>query len=285
VPGTLHPADGPRWRTSHAEVALYQALAKHLPTGWHAWHSLRLRVGRDWEGEGDFVVAAPDCGLLVIEVKGGRVEKRGGHWLQNGESMKLPPRQQAQGFVRHLADALRARGAEVPPFGSACAFPDVMFSDGPGCGDLEGLVIGARELDWLGDCLPALMGRAIPANRAVPRNQGWIRTLTELWGETWVPHVRLADQAEVAGRRAVALDAEQLRLLDFASGNPHALVEGGAGTGKTAYGGLSSCLPLPPTTSRSSAPWIRSASRPTRRASAPAAGDAPEEARPMPSSA
>jgi hypothetical protein len=121
----------------------------------------------------------------------------------------------------------------VPPYGVACAFPDVTFSEGPACGDLEGLVIGQREIDWLADCLPALMSRALPEKFAVPRSQAWIRALTDLWGETWVPHVRLADQAESAGRRAVALDAEQLRLLDFAGDNPQALVEGGAGTGKT----------------------------------------------------
>jgi hypothetical protein len=233
VPRNLHPADGPRCRTSHAEVLLYQALAKHLPAGWSAWHSLRLRVGRDYEGEGDFVVAAPDRGLLVIEVKGGLVELCGGRWLQNGKAMAMAPKQQALGFVRHLADALRAHGAEVPPYGVACAFPDVTFSDGPTCGDLEGLVIGRREINWLGDCLPALMDRVLPADRPLPRNQAWIRVMTDLWGETWVPHVRLADQAENASQRAVALDAEQLRLLDFAGTNPRALVEGGAGTGKT----------------------------------------------------
>lgn len=233
VPGNLHPADGPRSRISHAEVAVYQALAKHLPLGWSAWHSLRVRVGSDWEGEGDFVVAAPDRGLLVIEVKGGQVELRGGRWLQNGHEMAMAPRQQALGFVRRLADALRAHHVEVPPYGVACAFPDLDFSDGPGCSDLEGLVIGRRELDWLGDCLPRLLDRALPTQFPVPQNQRWIATLTALWGETWVPHVRLADQAEVAARRAVALDTEQLRLLDFAGDNFRALVEGGAGTGKT----------------------------------------------------
>ena len=233
VPANLHPADGPRSRTSRAEVAVYQALAKHLPVGWSAWHSLRLRVGRDWEGEGDFVVAAPDRGLLVIEVKGGQVELRGGRWLQNGREMAMAPRQQALGFVRHLADALRSHGAEIPPYGVACAFPDLSFSDAPDCADLDGLVIGQREIDWLGDCLPRLLDRALPTKFPIPRNQGWVATLTTLWGETWVPHVRLADQAASAARRAVALDAEQLRLLDFAGENPRALVEGGAGTGKT----------------------------------------------------
>ena len=70
MPGCLYPADGPRCRTNHAEVAFYQTLAKRLPAECPAWHSLRLRLGRDWEGEGDFVVAAPERGLLVVEVKG-----------------------------------------------------------------------------------------------------------------------------------------------------------------------------------------------------------------------
>src|SRR5690606_38192219 len=66
--GEIYPRSGPRPTGSKAEKRVYRALAAALPDGWVAWHSLKLRVGAHYEGEGDFVIAAPDRGLLVLEV-------------------------------------------------------------------------------------------------------------------------------------------------------------------------------------------------------------------------
>ena len=70
---------------------MWRALRDHLPKGWLAWHSLRLRDGDNLDGEGDFVIAAPKRGLLVLEVKGGHVEVRDGRWFQNGKPLKTAP--------------------------------------------------------------------------------------------------------------------------------------------------------------------------------------------------
>ncbi len=234
VVGEVFPRQAPRSSVSHAEVAVWQALHRGLPTGWRAWHSLRLRIGIHWEGEGDFVIADPDRGLLVLEVKGGAIECRDGQWLQNGRVLSRAPRQQAMDFVRKLVEALRARGAEPPPFGVACAFPDVDFSDdlAPRAGDLAGMVLGARQLPWIEQALPPLIARAVP-DHALPRNKRWLAALHELWGETWVPALSLADEARDSATRTVALVGEQLELLAAADDNPRAIVSGGAGTGKT----------------------------------------------------
>lgn len=50
----LYPKAGPRSTASRAEVAVYDALARALPAGWRAWHSLKVRTKGQWEGEGDF---------------------------------------------------------------------------------------------------------------------------------------------------------------------------------------------------------------------------------------
>ena len=232
MPGTLYPPDEPRATKSAAERKLWQRLKTQLPGGWRAWHSLKLRQGSRWQGESDFVIAAPDRGLLVLEVKGGQLELRGGHWYQNGEKLKDSPKSQADGFVRKLAGALRDRGAAHPPYGTACAFPDCDFSGGPTCGDLEGLVIGERQLPYLGEALPALFERAVPPYD-LPKDGKWLATLHELWGETWVPEVKLHDRASDAEARRIQLDEEQLQILDFAGETPRAHVKGGAGSGKT----------------------------------------------------
>lgn len=231
MPGTVYPRKQPRTTGSHAETAVWKALQKNLPDGWRAWHSLKLRVGRGWEGEGDFVIANPDRGMLILEVKGGHIELNDGLWTQNGQKMD-PPRDQAFTFAKNLALTLRRKEAAAPAWGIACAFPDAAFSEPPTNGDLQGLVVGQRELAWLGHMLPSMFDRAMP-KKETTEDTGWMDALNELWGETWVPHVRLRDRVEDASKRLVMLDDEQLLMLEFAQENKRALAEGQAGSGKT----------------------------------------------------
>jgi len=73
----LYPTAAPRSTESHGERAVYDAMARGLPKGWYAWHSLRIRVPRRRDAEADFVIADPARGILIIEVKGGLIEKYG----------------------------------------------------------------------------------------------------------------------------------------------------------------------------------------------------------------
>jgi len=80
----VHPREEPRGTQSHAEVAVYESPRAHLPAGWYAWHSLRIMEDNGIFGEGDFVIANRERGLLALEVKGGNVSQRDGRWFQNG---------------------------------------------------------------------------------------------------------------------------------------------------------------------------------------------------------
>ncbi|MFW5920868.1 MAG: NERD domain-containing protein, partial [Polyangiales bacterium] len=143
----LWPREAPRTTASAGEVRVWEALGEHLPDGWAAWHSMRIRDARGIDGEGDFVIAAPGRGMLVLEVKGGRVEVRDGRWLQNGHAMKRAPREQALGYAHKLVDRLRAQGCSAPAFGVATCFPDARFDRDPGQDDVRGWV--ATEIDKL----------------------------------------------------------------------------------------------------------------------------------------
>lgn len=229
----VFPSASPRPTPSTAERDVYAALAKCAGLDWHAFHSLRVRNNKSaWEGEGDFVIANPSGGILVLEVKGGRIELRDGHWFQNGRKMDKAPRDQGHSFVRLLNDALKDAGLETPPYGVACVFPDCEFSEGPSNGDLRGLVLGARDLPYLANVLPSVFAAAVPLWR-MPASRKWLQELNTLWGNTWVPSVRLTDQIDDAATRSVALDAKQYELLEYAGGTQRALVEGPAGSGKT----------------------------------------------------
>lgn len=230
MPGTVFPRHQPRFTKSYAEIELWRALQRQLPDGWTAWHSLKLRVSGRWEGEGDFIIAVPERGFIVLEVKGGQLELRDGFWFQNGKRLAKSPRDQAHDVARNLAKAV-SPGTKLP-FIIACAFPDTEFSEGPTTGDLKELVLGKLQLRYLAETLSALADRELPPLR-VPLSEGWRERLHAVWGETWVPHVQLADRVEELQQRYIALDEEQLRLLDFAGNNARAHVDGAAGTGKT----------------------------------------------------
>lgn len=228
----LHPAECPRPCESEAERKVWSALAAGLPPGWSAWHSLRIRDGKNLLGEGDFVLAHPERGLLVLEVKGGRIEQRDGRWFSNGAPLAKAPLDQGVAFARRLVGRLDAEWRCAPPaFGAAVAFPDTDFDAQPREDALRGVVLGASHLRWLREALPAAADRALPAPQ--PARGGWMERLHQLWGETWVPELSLGTRARALGERRFALAPEQLDALDGLADNDRVLVEGGAGSGKT----------------------------------------------------
>jgi hypothetical protein len=165
-PSGLYPRGAPRPTTSRAEQLLHQTLATQLPEKWVAWHSLRVRASDGLEGEGDFVVAIPDRGILIIEAKGGAIEVRDGQWLQNGRVMDRPPRDQAHRFRRGLLRKLEEVWKGPTPFiHIATAFPQTAFFSGPTAGDVVGAVLGQQDLPYLREA-------AAPG----PRERSWRAT-------------------------------------------------------------------------------------------------------------
>lgn len=232
LPG-LYPRGAASPTTSKAEQAFHRALTAGLPPGWFAWHSLRLRTRDNFEGEGDFVLAIPDRGVLVIEVKGGAIEKRAGVWLQNERPMEQAPRAQAHGYMQKLVRKLEERcPGLVPWIAIATAFPDTPFSAEPTQGDLEGAVLGQHDLAYLSDALPALAERAFARARP-PRSPKFIDALHDLWCETWTPRLTLGTRARMRELELVPLDRDQIEMLDLIDHNPRFFVTGGPGTGKT----------------------------------------------------
>jgi hypothetical protein len=227
----VHPSEAPRPSSSEAERAVWRALAKGLPPGWTAWHSLRIRDGRGYLGEGDFVLAHPERGLLVLEVKGGRIEQRDGRWSTNGTPLDEAPLSQALGFEKKLVRRLEDWKCAPPAHGSAVAFPDTDFDVQPQEDALEGVVLGRRQLDWLAEALPAVVARALPPPG--PPRGSWIERLHRLWGESWIPALSLGTRGRALGDRRLALDDAQLAALEGLLDNDRVLVRGGAGSGKT----------------------------------------------------
>jgi hypothetical protein len=230
---SLHPATAPRPTSSQAERIFYLALVAGLPKGWSAWHSLRVRAGTIWEGESDFVIAVPDRAILIIEVKGGAIECRDGHWFQNGTAMDRSPRDQAHGFLRVLKSKLeQIYTGPLPPMIIATAFPQTPFQTPPSHGDLTNAVLGQQDLPWLGAALEAMVEKQLGRSAPV-KDHGWSSALHRLWGETWVPRISLGARIELRGHELVPLDADQLAFITMLDHSERLHISGGPGTGKT----------------------------------------------------
>ncbi len=219
--------------TEASERKVYGAIGPALPEGWSAWHSLKIRTKPGQFAEGDFVVADPLRGILVLEVKGGRICKENGIWLQNGQPMKSSPLDQVHRFVKILLGKFEERNIVPPLIGVAVAFPDTEFEIPPTQGDLEGLVLGARELPYMEEALPRLFERALPKNIRRSPSPGWDGFLHSLWCESWPATMSLSCVVKDREAKRIRLDGEQFEALESILENDLVLVRGGAGTGKT----------------------------------------------------
>jgi hypothetical protein len=226
---------------SKAELVVFKRLRDDCPDDWVILHSLGLSGHRrkPW-AEADFVIIS-NLGVLVIEVKGGHIERRERLWFTNGKELKESPFVQAGGAAGALANDLHAALPETRRaiIGHAVAFPDVTFTpEGP---DINSEII-YDERD------------------VVQPISKWIEKVFEYWKQRLgadgkAPKHGLSKDALSATVKRVAVDFELkpslrstlkginddlIRLTDGQRGvmaefadNPRIVVDGGAGTGKT----------------------------------------------------
>src|SRR5690606_25883998 len=94
-----------------------------------AWQS--RRGGKQGDGEADFVVLAPDLGILVLEVKGGGIEVINGTWFSTGhDGIRHPiknPFDQAKDSKYALFNFFKAVDPTLTryPIVHAVVFPDI----------------------------------------------------------------------------------------------------------------------------------------------------------------
>lgn len=233
---------------SSAERRIFDMI--RLDPGTESWvvlHSLGLtRRGKKPYGEADFLLIIPGAGIIVLEVKGGRVSCSSGVWLtadRNGrtDTMKRSPFMQA----REDMFEIRKRLIEHFPddeinnmmFGYAVVFPDVLAP--PETVEFEPWEVIDRS---------DLLSPVSVSIHSLIRNQR-----EKLGGlvERYLPDIALAERLRqflrpdferIIARSATIRESEDkiLRLtddqydaLDRLMGNSRCLIEGAAGTGKT----------------------------------------------------
>lgn len=228
----LYPRNVPRPTDSAGEIILYNALNKSLPKGWYAWHSLRIRTNRNWNGEGDFIIGVPERGIIIIEVKSGNISQIDGRWFQNGIPLPDSPLEQLLEYREKFFTRCREIGCDHGQVEPVVCFPDISFIKEPSEDDLRGHLIGAQDIPYIGEWLEDFSERWLSPARKPPTGL-WVDQIHSLWGENWVPSVTLGQELREHRQTFMELDCQQLEVFDRLMSNRRIRVHGPAGSGKT----------------------------------------------------
>ncbi|GEM_PF-325006 len=233
---------------SNAEKKLFSLFEKTDLELGTAFHSLNIpKHERKQFAEADFVIVSTR-GVLVLEVKGGRLSVKQGVWFtKDGDGnvieLRESPLNQVKTAWEALVKMLRKKSLDVDidkvNFGFAVMFPDVKLGD-------VGIELPKEEvfdaIDW---------------DR---RNLGrWLEKLYKYWSEKTGKTDRLSEHevavlcsamreefdreksllAEVGDSwdQMVSLTEQQYLAVDMILANKQVVIEGGAGTGKTLVAG------------------------------------------------
>jgi hypothetical protein len=233
--------------SSSAEQKLYKALAKQLPNDYLIVHSLEFikktsKINSHGDSEADFVIFSPSLGILVVEVKGGGIkyDKSIGQWYSidrqsNTHEIKNPVRQARDAKYEIRNHLQQKMGKKNLLLGHAVMFPDIEH---------------AAPL-----VTPEMVIQIIGTNRNLSNLNDWVTSVFEFWSGETPYYEKLGEQGikaaeQIYGKQVtirpslrsiiekeiekqIELTNQQKSILRQLKRRKEALIEGGAGTGKT----------------------------------------------------
>lgn len=234
---------------SNAERRLFSRFRDELPDDWTVLHSLGLaKHHTKLYGEADFVVIC-EAGILVIEVKGGKVQCEMGKWYFTNRFGEMTvktesPMAQAKNAMFALRNRLRIQFKRKPDvgaivFGSGVFFPDIQFKKESIEWDLT--TVADREtcshplkliIDGLFRESEKEFRRLRGSRVEVLSGSDQATIIDFLRGDfCFIPRIgTFVDDVEM---QMIRLSSEQFKVLDMLMENRRVVVHGVAGTGKT----------------------------------------------------
>ena len=234
---------------SSAEKKLFDKFKNELGDDYCVLHSLGVaRHKYKPYSEADFVVVG-SRGVVVFEVKGGRIERRDGRWFfrdRYGEihsRLESPMRQASSVAVALRNSVVDHFGSSSPQaraaFGSATFFPDIEFSEPSPEYDLRKVY----DLNAWKRPISEVLEQAVAYTREeVERitrkspailSPGQMAELLQFLRGDFELVPSLKTSLERNEEEMLRLAPQQFSILDSLSKNPRVVIEGGAGTGKT----------------------------------------------------
>lgn len=258
---------------SFAEEQLYAAFRDELDDSYTVFHGVAWQSldadGRPRDGEADFIIAHPQRGILVMEVKGGDIhyDPSEGQWSSIGAGKKIHSIKDPFAQARHskyvLEDQLQRRlGWEDrrpisrrplaslgrlpeqmavdrgprPNLGHAVAFPHVFVNavwlgpDRP-----REIVLDMTDLTdlprWVNTTLAYWRGKESQRNTA-PGEKA-VNALMSLLGKAWELRPALWGKFLQEREKLIRLTEQQYLVLDVLNQQRRAAISGCAGSGKT----------------------------------------------------
>jgi hypothetical protein len=227
---------------SSAEERFYNECRSGLPDAWRVYYSLTLSNLEKGDGlvdnEADFLLYHPSFGVLVVEVKGGRIgfdPQVGQFYTLNRHDERFNiknPFQQALNWKSRFLRVLRARGIKVPVSHAVC-FPNVNESDIPPSAGVEPeIIIGRERLADLSNALRDMIKKIQPE-----RYLKFADVAAELdklcIGSQFATRLHIRDYIDSHEARVKDIENLHEALLTPVSGQNRLAIEGEAGTGKT----------------------------------------------------
>ena len=242
IPSTIAPDTN-----SSAERKLFSLLRDMPDTDdWVVLHSVGVaRHPTQAQGEADFVVIIPGAGILVLEVKGGRIAYESGIWYStnryNEEKIIKNPISEANNAMHALIEFLKDNNhesLEKSLFGFGVVFPDSTVHKRFSIPDLDDLQIA--DIDDMYDLKTYLLKLAgfwrsrNHQNRDifVPRGQQ-VSAITNILRPNYDFKVSITSQIRSVEKQIITMTDNQKTVFEGLLDNERCLIRGGAGTGKT----------------------------------------------------
>jgi len=231
---------------SSAERKLYEYFEAQLPDTFIIMHSvkwlMRDRRHHDHDGEIDFLIVHQELGLLVLEVKGGRIRVEGetGLWYTKDRfdqetQLDINPFDQARKNLYALKDKLNESPMTRPFFyrlQRGIALPDINVGqiDIGLDGDRE-IILDSTDLLRLETAVRRIM--SIPQKKDILSDFAIKALVDTLRPSFEINHIALSTQLLETEKHITTLTENQFAILDSLQLRPQAAISGCAGSGKT----------------------------------------------------
>jgi hypothetical protein len=232
---------------SKAEQLVFKALQKQIPDDWLIIHSLEFvtfhpKYESHADREADFVVFAPEYGVLVVEVKGGGIgyDKEIDAWYsidrnQNEHVIKNPLRQAKDAkyeIRRHLSYRLKGKNLLIA---HAALFPDIDDAGPLNGHDSPIEILGTNKAlenihSWCVSIYNYWSGKEPKFDSLGALG---INIVKDIYGKKVTIKSSLAVAIERESEIQIQLTNQQKNILRQLKRRKKAIIEGGAGTGKT----------------------------------------------------
>ncbi len=227
---------------SAAEEQFYDVCRMGLEPAWRIYYSRTLSRMEAGEGmvdnEIDFVLYHPKWGVVVVEVRGGRIQfdapKRQFYSInRHGESFAIKnPFQQALVWKARFLRVLQKLGIKTPVTHAVC-LPSVNESEIPVAANVEpGIIIGLERIKNIEESLRELVQKSQP-QRYLEFADVAQRLDSVLVGTTFTTRLHLKEYLRAHELRMKDIESIHDSLITPIASSVRLAIEGEAGTGKT----------------------------------------------------